>query len=335
MLALDKVSVRYGRGANALLAIDGASLGVTRGQTIGLVGESGCGKSTMAKLILGLVPLAGGRIVLDGADVSSRSARNDRSFRRRVQMVFQDPYASLNPRMRVREVLDEALHIRGIADGPRRDTEATSLLGSVGLTRRALARFPHEFSGGQRQRIAIARALAVGPELIVHDEVTSSLDVSVQASILNLLRDLQAERGLTYVFISHDLSAIRYMSDEVAVMYLGRIVENAATDDLFRSPRHPYTQALIASVPQLGAPRPPVMALGELPDPRKAPTGCRFHPRCLIGPMTRPERVICTTSDPHAVSTEMPHHAACHFASGDPASPRELAHAGRPDGTSR
>jgi peptide/nickel transport system ATP-binding protein len=312
-LELRDVTVRYGSGDGALTAVDRIDLDVPERGTLGLVGESGCGKSTLARALVGLVPIAGGTVRLDGDDVTPARARGTRAFRRRVQLIFQDPYSSLNPRMRVGDALAEAVAQRGVRRSLRA-AEALRLLDLVGLPRTALERYPHQFSGGQRQRVAIARALAVGPELVINDEVTSALDVSVQANILNLLRDLQRELGLSYVFISHDLSTVRYMSDAVAVMYLGTIVENAATDELFRAPRHPYTQALIASIPRLGQARRSAPLPGELPDPRHPPAGCRFHTRCPIGPLVRPDRTICLEIDPQTIATTKEHRAACHFA---------------------
>jgi peptide/nickel transport system ATP-binding protein len=313
-LRLEGVTVRYGTGSSALTAVDAVDLVVLKGKTLGLVGESGCGKSTVARAIVGLVPIVSGRLSLDGVDHTAERSRSARAFRRRVQMIFQDPYSSLNPRMSVGDAITEVLATR--ADVPRssRRAEALRILDLVRLPATALVRYPHQFSGGQRQRIAIARALAVKPDIIVNDEVTSALDVSVQANVLNLLRDLQRELSLSYLFISHDLSTVRYMSDAVAVMYLGRVVEDATTEDLFREPKHPYTRALIASIPKLGEKRRPAPVAGDLPDPRHPPPGCRFHTRCPIGPLRYPERTICIEQDPQAIAATQPHRAACHFA---------------------
>jgi peptide/nickel transport system ATP-binding protein len=321
-LELKGLTVRYGHGAQALTAVDGADLSVPAGMTLGLVGESGCGKSTVAKAIVALAPVAGGRIVLDGVDYSNDRARNQLEFRRRVQMIFQDPYSSLNPRMTAAEMITEALGTRGIRNRKDQLAEARRIFEQVGLPRNALLRYPHQFSGGQRQRIAIARALAVGPEVIIHDEVTSALDVSVQATILNLLRQLQRDLKLSYLFISHDLSAVRLMSDVVAVMYLGRIVETAATNELFDAPTHPYTRALIASLPRMGATRQKAPLAGDLPDPRNPPTGCRFHTRCPIGPLVYPDRTICIDVDPQGDAPTRPHEAACHFVGQAPSNQR-------------
>jgi oligopeptide/dipeptide ABC transporter ATP-binding protein len=290
------------------------SLAISAGTTVGLVGESGCGKSTLARAIVGLVPIASGQLEIDGVDYTSRRSRNNRAFRKRVQMVFQDPYASLNPRINVGETLGEALITGGVRTRPARRARSLEILEQVGLPTSALPRYPHEFSGGQRQRIAIGRALAAGPELIISDEITSALDVSVQATILNLLKELQRELGLTYLFISHDLSTVRYVSEYVAVMYLGRIVEIAHVDALFQTPQHPYTQSLIGSIPRLGAARRPIVLRGDLPDPRHPPVGCRFHSRCPVGPAFRSDRVICVESDPQEAAAAREHRAACHFA---------------------
>lgn len=314
-LDLESLTVRYGSGSGALTAVDRIDITVLPGSTVGLVGESGCGKSTVARAIVGLVPVAGGRVLVDGENYTPAARRNTVAFRRRVQMIFQDPYSSLNPRMTISEMLTEAL---GVAGRPRsqRRPEALRVLDLVGLPESVLERYPHQFSGGQRQRIAIARALAVGPELIINDEVTSALDVSVQGSILNLLKDLQKRLNLSYLFISHDLSTVRYMSENVSVMYLGRIVETAPVQKLFSNPVHPYTQALISSVPQIGAERRAAPLVGDLPDPRNPPSGCRFRTRCSIGPLFKPERTICKEVDPQVGATERPHSAACHFVGG-------------------
>jgi peptide/nickel transport system ATP-binding protein len=311
-LVLRDLAVRYGFGAQAVMAVDGIDLAVPKGGTLGLVGESGCGKSTVARAVVGLVPFLRGHLSLGEVDFTARAKRNQLTYRRRVQMIFQDPYSSLNPRMTVGEMISEALATKGTARSARRP-EAIRVLDLVGLPSPSMMRYPHQFSGGQRQRIAIARAIAVGPEVIINDEVTSALDVSVQATILNLLKGLQRELGLSYLFISHDLSTVRVMSDVVSVMYLGRIVETAQTDLLFAEPQHPYTKALIASVPQMGVARRAVALAGDLPDPRKPPVGCRFHTRCPIGPQVFPERSICMTTDPHGSATDRPHQAACHF----------------------
>ena len=278
------------------------------------MGESGSGKSTTARALVGLVPIAGGKVTLEGVDFTSSKARHSPAYRRRVQMVFQDPFASLNPRMPVGEAIGEALTRRDDLQRGQRRAEALRVLDLVGLSQSALARYPHQFSGGQRQRIAIARVLAIKPDVIVLDEVTSALDVSVQATILNLLKEIQRELGVSYMLISHDLSVVAVMSDLVAVMYLGRIVECAEGEKLFASPRHPYTMSLIRSLPRFGTERPPAAIRGDLPDPRHPPAGCRFHTRCPVGPLVMPEREICRERDPQEIASEKPHAAACHFA---------------------
>jgi oligopeptide/dipeptide ABC transporter ATP-binding protein len=310
------LTVRYGAGARALTAVDGVDLGIPAGGTLGLVGESGCGKSTVARALVGLAPVAAGEVTLGGADCSAAAARTSRAYRRRVQMVFQDPHSSLNPRMSVGEMLHEALRTRGGRFRSRREraSESRRLIDVVGLPANTVDRYPHQFSGGQRQRIAIGRALAVGPEVLILDEVTSALDVSVQATVLNLLQDLQRELGLSYLLISHDLSIVRLMSDEVTVMYLGRVVEHAATEEFFTRPAHPYAVALMQSIPTLRGARRPAPLAGDLPDPRRPPPGCRFHTRCPVGPAARPERAVCVERDPRLEPAWREHLAACHFA---------------------
>jgi peptide/nickel transport system ATP-binding protein len=308
--------VRYGTGRQVLTAVDHVDLSVPDGGTLGIVGESGCGKSTLAKALVGLVPVAGGRITLRGEDFTRQSARSSAGYRRQVQMVFQDPHSSLNPRMTVGQTIGEALangtH-SGLSRADRR-TETARLLDLVQLPSSAVQRYPHQFSGGQKQRIAIARALAVGARLIINDEVTSALDVSVQATIINLLRELQRELGLSYVFISHDLSVVRAVSDAVAVMYLGRVVELAPSDQVFDAPVHPYTRALVASIPTMRDAVRSRPLVGEIPDPRDPPPGCHFHTRCPIGPLYREDRAECATADPTAGAVGRLHRAACHFA---------------------
>jgi peptide/nickel transport system ATP-binding protein len=310
--------VEYGAGADALVAVDGIDLAVPKAGTLGLVGESGCGKSTVARALVGLVPLVGGRITLDGADVTPQRSRDAADYRRRVQMVFQDPHSSFNPRMTIGEMMGEALALRRATGGSFSDrpNETEWILDTVGINRSALQRYPHQFSGGQLQRIAIARALAVGPEVIITDEITSALDVSVQATILNLLKNLQRELGISLLFISHDLSVVRLMSDWVAVMYLGSVVEYANGEDLFSAPRHPYTTALMRSIPSFAAQRRPAPLVGDLPDPRFPPRGCRFHTRCPVGPLSNPDRTICIERDPRDFAVATSHYAACHFAEG-------------------
>ena len=267
-------------------AVDGVSFAIERGQTLALVGESGCGKSTVARLLVGLYAPTRGQVLFDGqATDASRPAAELRALRRRMQMIFQDPYASLNPRWKVVDIVAEPLREHGLVAagvGPRALRETVGeLLASVGLAVADCEKFPHQFSGGQRQRISIARALATQPEFLVCDEPTSALDVSVQAQVLNIMKDLQRSRGLTYLFISHNLAVVRHVADQVGVMYLGRLVEVAAKADLFSRPRHPYTRMLLDAIPDIamsGRARTPVQ--GEVPNPLNPPSGCAFHPRC-------------------------------------------------------
>jgi len=264
-------------------AVDGVSLRVRRGETTGLVGESGCGKSTLGRLILRLVEPTFGRVLYDGRDITRLSQRELRPLRRRMQIIFQDPYSSLNPRMTVREIVGEAISIHHLAGSRAEETaRIAQLLERVGLRLDAMDRYPHEFSGGQRQRIGIARALAVEPEFIVCDEPTSSLDVSIQAQIVNLLVELQETMGIAYLFVSHDLTIVEHVSHRVAVMYLGKIVEQASAGALYEQPRHPYTRALLAAAPVPDPERKRVRLLlaGDAPSPMDPPPGCAFHPRC-------------------------------------------------------
>jgi oligopeptide transport system ATP-binding protein len=322
LVATDKVakffpvkSGFFGRSQQVVRAVDGVSLRVRRAETLGLVGESGCGKSTLGRIILRLVEPTYGRVIYDGRDILPLTHAQMRPLRRKMQIIFQDPYSSLNPRMTVREIVGEAIRIHKLA-ATKSDEEAriAELLKKVGLRPETMDRYPHEFSGGQRQRIGIARALAVEPEFIVCDEPISALDVSIQAQIVNLLLELQESMGLSYLFISHDLKVVEHVSHRVAVMYLGRIVEQAPVDLLFGDPRHPYTRSLLAAVPRLapaepGAGTSEVLA-GEPPSPVDLPTGCRFHPRC---PIAAP---ICSDLDPSLTEDPAgaPRGAACHFA---------------------
>ena len=278
-------------GKRILRAVDGVNLSVPKGTTLSLVGESGCGKSTVARLAVGLYRPSAGQVVFDGRDLAEARAASDQ--RRRMQMIFQDPYASLNPRWRVRDIVAEPIRAFGLLpDRAAQEARVSELLTQVGLSPLDGHKFPHEFSGGQRQRISIARALSSNPEFLVCDEPTSALDVSVQAQILNLMKELQSRMGLTYLFISHNLAVVRQVSDRIGVMYLGRIAELAPAESLFRHPRHPYTRALMEAIPDLdmtGRVRIPVG--GEVPSPITPPTGCAFHPRCpLAGPRCKAER---------------------------------------------
>ena len=265
-----------------LAAVDGVSLAVRRGETLAVVGESGCGKSTLARLLVRLLEPTAGTVLHDGRDVATLPAAELRALRRRLQFVFQDPFSSLNPRMKVGALIEEPMAAHSIGSRAERRERAAALLARVGLPPEAAGRHPHEFSGGQRQRIGIARALATGPEVVVADEPVSALDVSIQAQVVNILEDLKRDLGLTLVIVAHDLAVIRHMADRVAVMYLGEIVETAPAADLFARPRHPYAEALMAAIPipVVGARRAEAHAAGEPPSPLAPPSGCRFHPRC-------------------------------------------------------
>jgi oligopeptide/dipeptide ABC transporter ATP-binding protein len=293
-------------------AVDGVSFTVQKGETLGVVGESGCGKSTMARCVMRLLDPTGGRIVFDGRDITHLSRVEMRPIRRELMMIFQDPYASLNPRKRVGFIVAEGLEVHKLGTPAEIRRRVQELLEVVGLNPEHYNRFPHEFSGGQRQRIGVARALAVNPKLIVCDEPVSALDVSVQAQILNLLKDLQADFGLTYVFIAHDLNVVRHISDRVMVMYLGHAVEVASRDQLYAEPKHPYTGALLSAVPvpnpELGRRRQRIVLEGDVPSPINPPAACWFHPRC-----PRFREGHCDVETPPLYEYENGHLAACHY----------------------
>ncbi|WP_199435301.1 ABC transporter ATP-binding protein [Qaidamihabitans albus] len=306
----------FGR-PDPVYAVDGVSLSVAGGETVGLVGESGCGKSTLARTIVGINRPAEGTVRVGPDGVDAFTGAGTRPLRSTVQYVFQDPYASLNPRRTVRQSLGEALEMRGVPRGARA-AEASELMRRVGLNEGYLDRYPHAFSGGQRQRIGIARALAVQPKVLICDEPVSALDVSIQAQIINLLESLRDDLGLGYLFIAHDLSVVRHLSDRVAVMYLGKIVETGPVDAVYSSPQHPYTVALMSSSPApdtTARDRERIVLTGDLPSPKNPPSGCRFRTRCPIGPLTHPERRICAEEEPPLAETPHGQLAACHFAS--------------------
>jgi peptide/nickel transport system ATP-binding protein len=310
---LQRLLAREGR--RILRAVDGVTFDIPKGTTLSLVGESGCGKSTVARLVVGLYQPTRGRVLFDGQDLEKARAASEQ--RRRMQMIFQDPYASLNPRWRVRDIVAEPIRAFGlIRDKPAQRERVAQLLTQVGLSPLDGEKYPHEFSGGQRQRISIARALSSNPEFLVCDEPTSALDVSVQAQILNLMKDLQRRLGLTYLFISHNLAVVRQISDRIGVMYLGRLVELAAAETLFNAPRHPYTRALMEAIPDLdmtGRQRVPVG--GEVPSPISPPSGCPFHPRCpLADDRCRTERpaLVAARGTPESVGGTPRAIVACH-----------------------
>jgi len=293
-------------------AVDGVSITVAPGETLGLVGESGCGKSTLGRTVLRLIDPTHGTIAFDGVDITAQSQSSLRPMRRKMQMIFQDPYASLDPRMRVRDIVGEALDIHGLASSPsEREAKIEALLVRVGLRPDQAPRYPHEFSGGQRQRVGIARALAVEPRFIVADEPISALDVSIQAQIVNLLKDLQEELGLAYLFVAHDLTVVEYVSHRVAVMYLGKVVETAPSPSLYGDAKHPYTKALLsaAPTPDPEKKRARIVLQGDVPSPINPPSGCAFHPRCPIA-----KKGLCDVEAPALRELRPKHHVACHLA---------------------
>jgi oligopeptide transport system ATP-binding protein len=302
----------FQRKVGAVRAVDGLSLSIRKGETLGLVGESGCGKSTTGRAILQLHRPTAGAVQFEGVELTRLKGEALRRMRRKMQMIFQDPYASLNPRMTVGSIIGEPLEIHGLAKGKEKQQRVEELLRVVGLNPYFANRYPHEFSGGQRQRIGIARALAVNPSFIVCDEPISALDVSIQAQIINLLEELQDEFGLTYLFIAHDLSVVRHISDRIAVMYLGKIVELADRLELYENPLHPYTKALLSAVPipdpAIERKRERIILTGDVPSPVNPPAGCRFHTRCPLAD------TICREQEPEFREVTPGHWAACHFA---------------------
>lgn len=298
----------FGRSVSWLNAVDGVSFSMNRGETLGFVGESGCGKSTLGRLIIGLLNPTSGEVLLEGENVHAATGERKKQLRRRMQIIFQDPYGSLNPRMPVGDIIAEPLYIHGLARGEQAQKRVRQLLDYVGLGSYCMGRYPHEFSGGQRQRIGIARALAVEPELIVCDEPVSALDVSIQSQVLNLLTELQDEFGLTYLFIAHGLNVVKHISDRVGVMYLGKLMELAPCDDLYRNPLHPYTRALLSAIPipDPKVKRERIILSGDVPSPIDPPPGCRFYSRC-------PEAVdICSREEPELRELSGGHLVACH-----------------------
>jgi oligopeptide transport system ATP-binding protein len=312
ILEVKKLQKHFDLGGGKILkAVDDLNFSIDRGETFGLVGESGCGKSTAGRTIIRLYEATGGEVLFNGENVHKLRGKSLQQFRRNMQMVFQDPYASLNPRMTVGNIIAEGLDIHGLGSGAKRKETVFQLLRDVGLNEEHASRFPHEFSGGQRQRIGIARALAIEPQFIIADEPISALDVSVQAQVVNLFKKLQKERGLTYLFIAHDLAMVKHISDRIGVMYLGKLVEVATSDALYAKPLHPYTISLLSAIPipdpQLERSRERIILEGEIPSPLNPPSGCPFRTRC---PKAMPE---CAATMPPFIEAEPGHYVACHL----------------------
>jgi len=297
----------FSRGKEVVHAVEDINLEIVEGETLGIVGESGCGKSTLGRMIVRLEEPTAGEIIFEGEDLAKLSNKNLRSMRKRLQMIFQDPYASLNPRRQIGKIVEEPLRVHGV-DKAEREKIAKDLLRRVGLDLEAYEKYPHEFSGGQRQRVVIARALALSPRLVVADEPVSALDVSIQAQVLNLFNDLQKEFNLTYIFIAHDLGVVRHVSDRIAVMYLGKLVELAPADDLYESPAHPYTKALLSANPRMNSDDKTerIILKGDIPNPINRPSGCVFHPRC-------PKMQDLCKSESPALIQIGDRQVACHF----------------------
>lgn len=305
----------FGKNVQQVQAVDGVSFKIRRGETLGLVGESGCGKSTTGRTIIRLYDVTDGEVIFDGQDISKMSQQDLRGIRKRIQMIFQDPYASLNSRMTVGDIIGEPIDIHNIASGEERQKIIYDLLERVGMSKGHASRYPHEFSGGQRQRIGIARALAVNPDFIICDEPISALDVSIQAQVVNMLEDLQQEFGLTYLFIAHDLSMVKHIADRIGVMYLGKLVEVSPSDELYNNPNHPYTQALLSAIPipdpKVAKSNERIVLEGDVPSPINPPSGCTFRTRCSY------VMDICSKEEPLLVDIGEGHMSACHLNNKD------------------